>query len=134
MVEGEIAYLGAAALVAAGQLNPWAVVGAGTVGAALGDQFFFYALRGRLPRWMARYPSLARKTAPLVNRVRRHDAVMVVLMRFAPGLRIAIAAACAWARVPALKFSMLSLISAFVWAITLIGLVGWLGPACLARV
>ena len=32
MVEGEIAYLGAAALVAAGQLNPWAVVGAGTVG------------------------------------------------------------------------------------------------------
>jgi hypothetical protein len=54
MVEGEIAYLGAAALVAAGQLNLWAVVGAGTVGAALGDQFFFYALRGRLPRRVRR--------------------------------------------------------------------------------
>ena len=28
---------------------------------------------------------------------------------------------------------MLSLISAFVWAVTLIGLVGWLGPAWLAQ-
>ena len=133
IVEGEIAYIAAAALVAEGQLNPLAVVAAGSLGATIGDQLCFYALRGRLSRWMARFPSLERKTAPLLDRVRRHDALMVLLIRFAPGLRIAIAAACAWVNVSPLKFSLLSLLSAVVWAIGLIALVGWFGPAFLAR-
>ena len=133
IVEGEIAYIAAAALVAEGHLNPFAVVAAGSLGAAIGDQLFFYALRGRLSRWMARFPSLERKTAPLLDRVRRHDALMVLLIRFAPGLRIAIAAACAWVNVSPLKFSLLSLLSAVVWAIVLILVVGWFGPAFLAQ-
>jgi membrane protein DedA with SNARE-associated domain len=133
MVEGEIAYIAAAALVAQGQLNPLAVVTAGAIGAAIGDQAFFYAFRGRLPRWVARYPSLEHKTAPLLERVRRHDALMVLMIRFAPGLRIAIAAACAWLDVSPLKFSALNLASAFAWAVSLLVLVGWLGPAYLAQ-
>jgi membrane protein DedA with SNARE-associated domain len=133
IVEGEIAYIAAAALVAQGQLNPVAVLVSGALGAAIGDQAFFYAFRGRLPRWLARYPALQQKAAPLVARVRRHDALMVLLVRFAPGLRIAIAAACAWVEVPALKFSVLNLISAFVWALALLVLVGWLGPTYLAQ-
>src|SRR3954465_9118841 len=116
IVEGEIAYVGAAALVAQGQLNALAVLVCGAVGAAIGDQAYFYAFRGRLPRWLARYPSLQQKAAPLVDRVRRHDSLMVLLIRFAPGLRIAIAAACAWVDVSPRKFSTLNLISAFVWA------------------
>jgi membrane protein DedA with SNARE-associated domain len=132
-VEGEIAYIGAAALVAQGQLNPVGVLVSGALGAAIGDQAFFYLFRGRLPRWLARYPSLQQKAAPLVGRVRRHDALMVLLIRFAPGLRIAIAAACAWVDVSPLKFSVLNLLSAFVWAFALLVLVGWLGPTCLAQ-
>lgn len=132
-VEGEIAYIGAAALVAQGQLNAAAVLLSGALGAAIGDQAFFYAFRGRLPRWMARYPSLQQKAAPLVERVRRHDALMVLLVRFSPGLRVAITAACAWAEVPALKFSMLNLLSALAWSFVLLVLVGWLGPAVLAQ-
>ena len=134
IVEGEVAYIAAAAMVAHGRLNPLSVVLAGTVGAAIGDQAFFYLFRGRLPRWMARFPTLERKTAPLLDRVRQHSWLMVLLVRFAPGLRIAIAAACAWIEVPALTFSVLSLASAFVWAVALLGLVGWLGPAYLAHV
>jgi undecaprenyl-diphosphatase len=133
IVEGEIAYIGAAALVAQGQLNAVGVLLSGALGAAIGDQAFFYAFRGRLPRWVARYPALQQKAAPLVSRVRRHDALMVLLVRFSPGLRIAITAACAWVEVPALKFSVLNLISAFAWALALLALVGWLGPAYLAR-
>jgi membrane protein DedA with SNARE-associated domain len=131
IVEGEIAYIAAAALVAQGQLHPMGVLLSGAFGAAIGDQAYFYAFRGRLPRWLARYPSLQRKAAPLVDRVRSHDALMVLLVRFAPGLRIAIAAACAWVDVSPLKFSILNLLSAFVWAFALLVLVGWLGPACL---
>lgn len=133
IVEGEIAYIAAAALVAHGQLNPVGVLVSGALGAAIGDQAFFYVFRGRLPRWLARYPSLRVKAAPLLDHVRRHDSLMVLLVRFAPGLRIAITAACAWVEVPALKFSLLNLLSSFVWAIALLILVGWFGPTYLAQ-
>ena len=133
IVEGEIAYIGAAALVAQGQLNPLAVLVCGTLGAAAGDQAFFYAFRGRLPRWVARYPSLQQRAAPLLERVRRHDSLAVLLVRFSPGLRIAITAACVGAGVPALKFSVLNLLSAGVWAVALLVLVGWFGPTYLAQ-
>jgi membrane protein DedA with SNARE-associated domain len=133
IVEGEVVYIAAAALVAQGQLNPAGVLVAGTVGAAIGDQTFFYLFRRRLPRWVARYPSLEQKTAPLIDRVRRHAGLMVLLIRFAPGLRVALAAACAWVDVPALKFSVLSLFSALIWATALLVIVGSLGPAYLTR-
>lgn len=132
IVEGEVAYIGAAALVAEGRLHPVAVCLAGALGAAIGDQAFFYALRGRLPRWVSRYPSLERTAAPLVSRVRRHATLMVLLIRFTPGLRIAITAACTAADVSAWKFSLLSLVSAFAWALAVLVVVGWLGPSYLA--
>ena len=133
IVEGEIAYIGAAALVAHGKLNPLGVLVSGACGAAIGDQAYFYAFRGRIPLWLARYPSLQLKAEPLIGRVRRHDSLMVLLIRFAPGLRIAIAAACAWADVSPRKFSALNLVSAFIWAFALLVLVGWFGPTYLAR-
>ena len=133
IIEGEIAYIGASALVAQGQLNPFGVLIAGALGAAAGDQTYFYLFRGRLPRWVARYPRLEQKAAPLIGRVRRHDSLMVLLIRFSPGLRIALAAACAWVDVAPLKFSLLNLVSAFAWATVLMVVVAWLGPAYLAR-
>ena len=48
---------------------------------------------------------------------------MILALRFAPGLRIAIAAACAYARVPRAQFSALNLIAAFIWAALLLTLV-----------
>ena len=133
IVEGDVAYIAAATLVAQGQLNPAGVLVAGALGAATGDQLYFYAFRGRLSRWLARYPSLDRRVAPLVERARQHDSVMVLLIRFAPGLRIAIAGACAAVGVSPLKFSVLNLLSAFAWALALLGIVGWFGPTYLVR-
>jgi membrane protein DedA with SNARE-associated domain len=57
---------------------------------------------------------------------------MVLLIRFAPGLRVAIAAACAYVEVPPLRFSILNSITAVIWAVTLLVLVAWAGPAGLA--
>ena len=65
--------MAASALVAQGQLNPIGVIAAGATGAAIGDQFYFYLLRRRLPRWMGRFPRLARRAEPLVGRVRKHQ-------------------------------------------------------------
>ena len=58
---------------------------------------------------------------------------MILASRFLPGLRIAIPSACAYAAVPSLKFTLLSLCSGFAWATSLTVLVGFLGPQALAR-
>jgi membrane protein DedA with SNARE-associated domain len=131
-VEGEVAYVAAATLVAMGRLNAFGVCAAGAVGAAIGDQIYFYVCRGRLQGWLERYPAVQRKAAPLVERVRQHDWLWVLLIRFAPGLRIAIAVACAWADVSPRRFTAPNFLSAVVWATALIILVGWFGPTYLA--
>ena len=133
-VEGEVAYVAAATLVAQGALNPIGVIAAGTLGAAVGDQFYFYLLRGRLARWVARFPTIARRAEPLVGRVRRRQAAMVLLICFAPGLRIALAAACAYVGVSPIRFSALNLLAAFLWANSLLLLIAWVGPTYLSAV
>ena len=48
MIEGEAMFAIASVLVAAGRLNPAMVVIFGALGAAAGDQFYFYLFRGAL--------------------------------------------------------------------------------------
>ena len=132
-IEGEVTFVAAAALVSQGLLNPVAVVFAGAAGAALGDQFYFYALRGTLRRWSPRLSARTGRTERLVSLVRRHDTAMVLAIRFAPGLRIAIAAACAFAGVRPLKLSVLNAIASLVWALLVLTAVAYLGPAILQR-
>jgi membrane protein DedA with SNARE-associated domain len=131
IVEGEIGYVAAAALVGRGYLNPVAVLIAGAMGAALGDQFYFYLLRGRLRRWLDRHEAIARRGRMLAVHVRRREMAMVLLIRFAPGLRIALAAACAYAGVPPMRFSVLNCVASVVWAASLLVLVAWIGPNAL---
>ena len=134
MVEGEVTYVAASALVAEGQLNALAVVLAGAAGAAMGDQFYFYLLRRRLTRWVGRFPAISRRTQRLTGVVKRHQTAMVLLIRFVPGLRIALAAACAYLDVNPLRFSLLNAAAALVWALALLGTVAYAGPAYLSRV
>jgi membrane protein DedA with SNARE-associated domain len=131
IVEGEIGYVAAAALVGHGYLDPVAVLVAGATGAALGDQFYFYLLRGRLRRWLDRQEAIKRRGRLLAWHVRRRETAMVLLIRFAPGLRIALAAACAYAGVPPVRFSTLNCAASIVWAAALLVLVAWVGPAAL---
>ena len=132
MIEGEVTYITAAALVADGHLNPLAVVLAGAAGAAIGDQFYFYLLRRRLAQWLGRFPKIGRRAQPLIHSVRRHPAATVFLIRFAPGFRIALAAACAYLDVDALLFSLINAAAALVWAVLLLGLVAYVGPSYLS--
>jgi membrane protein DedA with SNARE-associated domain len=59
---------------------------------------------------------------------------MVLLIRFAPGLRIALAASCAYLDVNPLRFSLLNAAAALVWALVLLEIVAYAGPAYLSRV
>jgi len=133
IVEGEVTFVAASTLVGRGLLDPLGVVLAGATGAALGDQAYFYLLRGRLRRWLDRIPPLARRREWLVGRVRRHEIPMVFAIRFAPGLRIALAAACAYAGVSPLRFSFWNAISSLCWATPILVLIAWAGPSFLPR-
>jgi membrane protein DedA with SNARE-associated domain len=131
VVEGEVVFVAASVLVHAGRLNGAGVFTAAALGGSLGDQAYFYALRGRLRRWLQRFPWLAARGEAVIGHVRAHGSAAALLCRFLPGLRVAIPAACAWAEVPAVTFTTLSLVSSLAWAAVVMALVAWLGPASL---
>jgi len=134
VLEGEVIFVTASVLVGKGQLHPLGVLIAGALGGSAGDQFFFYALRGRLHTWLAQFPRIARRRDAVVARVQRHSTAMVLACRFLPGLRVAIPAACAYGGVRPLKFSALNLVSGLAWASAIMTTVAWGGPAALAWV
>jgi membrane-associated protein len=133
LIEGEVVFIAAATLAGQGSLNALGVVAAGTLGAAAGDQIPFYLLRYHVRSWLDRLPAVRRVSGTLVRAVTRRRALLSFLIRFAPGLRIAIASACAYAEVPPLIFSSCSILGALVWATCIVMLVGWLGPQWLSR-
>lgn len=133
VVEGELVFVTASVLVGRGQLHPLGVLVAGALGGSVGDQFFFFALRGRLHGWLDRFPQVARQKQAVMSKVRRHSTLMTLGCRFLPGLRIAIPAACAYAGVAPLKFSTLSLAGALAWAAAIMAAVAWVGPAVLSQ-
>jgi membrane protein DedA with SNARE-associated domain len=132
-VEGEAVFLAASVAVATGRLNAWGVLVAGALGGAAGDQFFFYAVRGRLSPWLDRFPRLTPRRAALQHLVRRFAVPLAAATRFLPGLRIAIPAACADAKMSPYLFSALNLAGAFAWAGAILGLIAWAGPTVLTR-
>lgn len=132
IIEGEVIFVTATVLVRAGQLNLWGVLVAGALGGWTGDQIWYYALRGRLHRWLGRFPHVARRERAIVGRVQRHSTLMVLALRFLPGLRVALCAASAYAGVSPLKFGGLDLVSAFALASLIMAVVAWGGPTAMS--
>jgi membrane protein DedA with SNARE-associated domain len=115
ILEGEIYYSKVSADAVAGRLFWPAVLCAGALGGATGDQLWFYVLRGRI-HWLDRYPRLAAYRDSVIRHVHANETALVLVSRFLPGLRTAIPIACAYAGTNAMKFSGLNLVSAFAWA------------------
>ena len=132
-IEGEVVFVSAGVLVALGHLDLLGVFFAAALGGAAGDQFFFYALRGRLRSWLSRFPRLAQRQEQVVKRVQQQATALILACRFLPGLRIAIPVACAYAGIPAIRFTILNLIGSLAWAGAILLLVTRIGPASLAR-
>src|SRR5262245_11830766 len=99
-----------------GRLNPFAVLISGSIGGWAGDQFWFYVARGRSSSWLNRFSRLENRGRAIQARMHLHATKLILAVRFLPGLRIAIPLACAYARIPPIRFSGLSFISALAWA------------------
>ena len=140
VIEGEIYYSKVCADAVNGRLFWPAVITAGALGGATGDQIWFYVLRGRI-HWLDRYPWMAKYRDRVMVHVHAHETGLVLVSRFLPGLRTAIPIACAYADMHPLKYSALSLMSGFAWASAIMafvkggattldafGLTAWWGP------
>lgn len=133
ILEGEIYYITMCVAAAAGKVAWQGVLVAGALGGATGDQFWFYLLRGRI-HWLDRYPWMARHRDAVVDRVKHSQNLILVISRLLPGLRTAIPIACAYAGVKPLTFSSLNLLSAFLWAGSIMLVVTKLGPSAMDRI
>jgi membrane protein DedA with SNARE-associated domain len=122
ILEGEAVYSVMCAKAVAGELWWPGVLIAGALGGSTGDQIWFYLLRGRL-HWLDRYPRLAKYHARVAQHVHDTETGLILFSRLLPGLRTPIAIACAAANVRPLKFSTLNLISAFLWAASIMAFV-----------
>jgi len=131
-IEGEVVYAGAVVLATLGRLDPLAVLLSGSVGGWAGDQFWFYAARGRLSSWVDKFEKIARRRRAIETRMQRHSTKFILSIRFLPGLRIAIPLACAYSGISAVHFSGLSFISALGWAGAIMLVIQRLGPTSLS--
>ena len=130
ILEGEIYYITMCVAAAAGKVSWQGVLIAGALGGATGDQLWFYVLRGRL-HWLDRYPWMARHRDTVVHRVKENQNVILLISRFLPGLRTAIPIASAYAGVKRVHFTLLNLVSAFLWASAIMLVVTKLGPSAM---
>src|SRR2546427_11348161 len=114
--EGEAVLITAGTLCGAGLLDWRLTILAAAIGGSAGDQIYFYAAHERAARAIKRSKRLSRWYPKVSKFVLRHSTVAVLLSRFAAGLRITIPIICASAGMPAKKYSVLNLLSAFAWA------------------
>jgi membrane protein DedA with SNARE-associated domain len=131
-IEGEVVYSGAVVMASLGRLDWFGVLISGSLGGWAGDQFWFYAAGGRLSSWLNRFSKIANSRGAVQKRMQRHATKLILGVRFLPGLRIAIPLACAYARIPALRFSGLSFISALAWASAIMFIIQSLGATSLS--
>jgi membrane protein DedA with SNARE-associated domain len=131
ILEGETVLLVAAAFVQQGLLDFEGVLLASTLGAFAGDQFFFHLGRCKGAELMGRYPAWQRKLDQALGILARRREIVVLFYRFIYGMRAVIPFLLGSGRCRVLAFTLLSALSAVVWAV-LIGAGGYYCGAAFA--
>ncbi len=133
LLEGETVLVLAGFASRMGHLDLLTVIGIAAVCSWAGDQSFFWIGRTLGSRTISRWPSIGRHAARVHEMIERNANWVILLVRFAYGLRIAGPILIGTSRVGAWRFAALNGISAVVWAIV-ISSAGWAFGAALQRV
>jgi membrane protein DedA with SNARE-associated domain len=132
-LEGETVLVLAGFACHLGHLDLPTVIGVAAVCGWSGDQSFFWVGRIFGLKAISRWPSIARHTVRVHELIERNANWVVLLVRFAYGLRIAGPVLIGTSRIGAWRFAALNGISAVIWA-TAITSAGWAFGAALQRV
>jgi membrane protein DedA with SNARE-associated domain len=125
LVEGETILVMAGFLAHEGYLNVVGVMAIAAFGGFLGDQFFFALGRYRGREVLARFPSLQARATRVGLLVLRYQNWLIVFIRFMYGLRVAGPILLGMTPVSHVRFAVVNLLGAIIWA-TLIGGAGYL--------
>lgn len=120
-LEGETILIAAGFAAHRGLLSLPIVILVAIAGATLGDQLAFLLGRWKGEALIARFPSLAKQKSRIHAFLARHDFWLILIVRFLYGLRIAGPVILGSSQVPLLRFTVLNLIGAFMWAMLISG-------------
>jgi membrane protein DedA with SNARE-associated domain len=121
LLEGETILVMAGFAAERGYLSlPW-VTGVAAVGGFLGDQLYFHLGRYYGPRLLQRFPRMKPRAARALGLLKRHNLSLIFGLRFMYGLRMVGPLAIGMSRVGRVRFLVVDLISALIWAALVAG-------------
>jgi membrane protein DedA with SNARE-associated domain len=121
LMEGETVLLAAGFAAHQGLLDFRLVIAVAFIGGTLGDQLAFLLGHWKGNAIIERVPALARH-APRVHRLmERYNVLLIMVVRFLYGLRIAGPVIMGSSRIPWLRFALLNMIAATIWAVLVAG-------------
>ena len=124
LLEGETMLLLAGFAVHRGLLEPWKVFAVAASCGFAGDEIFFWLGRRHGPAVLARWPAATRQVERVERLLLRWHELVIVLVRFAYGLRAAGPVIIGMTPLPAVRFAIFNAIGALLWA-GLVGAAGW---------
>ncbi|MCC6212284.1 MAG: DedA family protein [Burkholderiales bacterium] len=116
LLEGESVLVLAGFAAHRGLLDLSTVIAVAVMGGFLGDQVFFLAGRRYGERLLARFPAQAAPAARAKELLARHHIPVILGVRFLYGLRIVLPFTIGMSGIPVLRFQILNLIGAAIWA------------------
>jgi membrane protein DedA with SNARE-associated domain len=125
LLEGETLLALAGFAAHEGYLHLPTVIAVAAAAGFVGDQIFFWIGRRHGDWALARLPSVSTHVQRVHRLIERWGALVVVLVRFAYGLRIAGPVIIGTSRFSAVQFAIYNALGAVLWA-TLIASLGWL--------
>jgi membrane protein DedA with SNARE-associated domain len=132
-LEGETVLVMAGFACRLGHLDLVSVIAVAAVCGWAGDQAFFWIGRVFGPQTISRWPSIGRHAARVQELIERYADWVILLVRFAYGLRIAGPVLIGTSKVGVWRFAAFNGISAVIWATVVAG-AGWAFGAALGRV
>ncbi len=119
VLEGESILVMAAIAANRGYLHLPILMPVAVIGAIIGDQFFYYMGR-RHGNTLARFPSLSKRAARVETLIARHHAPVIVVLRFAYGLRIVGPMMVGMSAVSPVQFTLWNSLGSVLWAALII--------------
>jgi membrane protein DedA with SNARE-associated domain len=120
LLEGETALLLAGFAVQQGKLNLWLTLVIATIGAFIGDQFWFHMARRHGRAWLLRRPHLMQRAFTAQRLLERHATLFILSFRFIYGMRNLGAVVTGISEIGARRFAILNFIAALIWAVLVI--------------
>ena len=118
-LEGETVMVLGGVVAHLGYLSLDWVIACGFCGTLIGDQLFFLLGRRRGKTWLAKRPTWQPRIDRVLRIMERHQILLILGFRFLYGLRSVTPFAIGMSNVSYIRFTVLNLIGAVVWAVSI---------------